>query len=209
MAAIICIIALGIFPGIITGSMSTGVANADYDQGFLSGAGFAVRSELPTFTGVPFFPAVGMFVTWLFTIILVLGIKGFVVTYIMGGTTSIYFSLRRDVDGTEDSEIYVEGDDEFDEFDLPPVTPAEPKAEEKAEEEKAEEPAEEEKAEEPAEEEKAEEPAEEEKAEEPAEEEKTEEPAEAEKKEADEPAEEEPTEEEAEEEAEEEEKKEE
>mgnify|MGYP000641614355 CR=1 FL=1 len=86
----------------------------------------AVGLPLPTartqtFTGVPFFPAVGMFVTWLFTIILVLGIKGFVVTYIMGGTTSIYFSLRRDVDGTEDSEIYVEGDDEFDEFDRQPV----------------------------------------------------------------------------------------
>ena len=46
--------------------------------------------------------------------VLLIGILGYVVSYILGGSTAIYFALRRDVDGTEDSEIYIEGADDDD-----------------------------------------------------------------------------------------------
>ena len=77
------------------------------------------------------FYVVGVFLIWLFHRILWWGIAGYVVYYILGGTTAIYFQLRRDVDGTEESEIYLE-DGEEDEFDFsvgePPAPPAEPEA---------------------------------------------------------------------------------
>jgi hypothetical protein len=67
---------------------------------------------------------------WLLHRILWWGIGGYVVYYILGGTTAVYFQLRREVDGTEESEIYLEDgeDDEFD-FAVPPAseqTPAAP-----------------------------------------------------------------------------------
>jgi hypothetical protein len=48
-------------------------------------------------------------VTWAFGWLGMLLVKGFVLSYVVGGLTDLYFVLRREVDGIDDTEVYVEG----------------------------------------------------------------------------------------------------
>jgi type IV secretory pathway VirB10-like protein len=124
------------------------------DKGFPAGVNAALALNQATIEdasgeSLSFFPALGAILTWFFMLVLKIGVLGFVVSYIIGGSTAVYFALRRDVDGTEDSEIYIEGAEDEEDFGLPPLTtPAEDTAVAPAAEEETEE-KEEEKAEEP------------------------------------------------------------
>jgi len=138
LASIIVLVGARAFPDIVAGSFNEGtIPGGDFESAFMAGHLQAVGHDFPDFAGHDFFPSIGLFLSWLFMTILLLVVLGYVVTYILGGTTSIYFALRREVDGTEDSEIYIEGAEDEDDFGLPPVTPPAPlpevKAEEKAE----------------------------------------------------------------------------
>ncbi|MEN8151295.1 MAG: hypothetical protein ABFS86_15875, partial [Planctomycetota bacterium] len=149
MAGIIVIIGVFVFlgggdyPGVIAGPVHTGLDTwgDEYARGFEVGANAASMVEFPGFDGLGFFPSILAGLAWFFMIVLRVCVLGFVVSYVMGGSTAIYFALRRDVDGTEDSEMYVEGAEDEDDFGLPPITP--PAAEEKKEEAAEEKPAEE------------------------------------------------------------------
>ena len=55
--------------------------------------------------------AFGGWVCWGAGLLLHLTLWGWIVYYVFGGFTAAYFALRRDVDGTEDEEIWVEGED--------------------------------------------------------------------------------------------------
>jgi len=80
-----------------------------------------VELRTPKFTGVQGIAFVGGWAAWASSMALHLGLMGWVCYYAFGGGTSAYFALRRDVDGTEDEEIWVEGEEaKFDE----PVKPA-------------------------------------------------------------------------------------
>ena len=54
---------------------------------------------------------IGGWAAWVFLMLFHLGLMGWVVYYVYGGATAAYFALRRDVDGTEDEEIWIEGED--------------------------------------------------------------------------------------------------
>lgn len=74
-------------------------------------SGSAIRAvKLPDFTGVGGSAALGGWVAWLFGTGFHLALMGWVVYYFFGGATAAYVSLRRDVDGTEDEEIWIEGE---------------------------------------------------------------------------------------------------
>jgi hypothetical protein len=78
----------------------------------LEAAGGAVRGlEFPRFGGVEGMAVVGGWAAWLFGMLFHLLLMGWVVYYGFGGATAAYFALRRDVDGTEDEEIWIEGED--------------------------------------------------------------------------------------------------
>jgi hypothetical protein len=92
----------------------------------------AVRNlRMPEFAGVEGAAVVGGWAAWLFGMLLHLALMGWVTYYAYGGGTAAYFALRRDVDGTEDEEIWVEGEEaRFDEPERPsPAPPASPPAE--------------------------------------------------------------------------------
>jgi hypothetical protein len=52
---------------------------------------------------------VAFYVAWIMTALAALLVNGFLVSYFVGGLTDIYFMLRRDVDGIDEGEVYVEG----------------------------------------------------------------------------------------------------
>lgn len=52
---------------------------------------------------------VGFYVAWFMTALAAVAVHGYVLSYFVGGLTDIYFMLRRDVDGIDESEVYVEG----------------------------------------------------------------------------------------------------
>ncbi len=51
-------------------------------------------------------------VTWAFVLAFRLALAGWATYYVFGGATAVYFALRHDVDGTEDEELWIEGEDE-------------------------------------------------------------------------------------------------
>ena len=53
--------------------------------------------------------AVAFYVAWIMTALAALLVNGFLVSYFIGGLTDIYFMLRKDVDGIDEGEVYVEG----------------------------------------------------------------------------------------------------
>ncbi len=128
LASIIAFVGLGIFPAIVTDSVAAGTWYSPTEQGLASGMSRAVQPALPVFTGLNLHAAAIAAVSWFFSVVLLFGIFGFIVSYFLGGTTAIYFALRREVDGTEDSEVYIEGSEE-DEFGLPPPAPVPPAGE--------------------------------------------------------------------------------
>jgi hypothetical protein len=54
---------------------------------------------------------VGIYVAWAFTLLAWTLVNGFVVSYFVGGLADTYFLLRRDVDGIDDTEVYLEGEE--------------------------------------------------------------------------------------------------
>ena len=83
----------------------------------------------PEFGGVQGAAVVGGWAAFLFGLGFHLALMGWVVYYTIGGFAAAYVALRRDVDGTEDEEIWVEGEeDRFGEPErpTPPTTPAAP-----------------------------------------------------------------------------------
>ena len=86
----------------------------------------AVTDHLPDFSRVGGVTIVGAWSAWFFGTLFHLCLMGYVVYYFFGGATAAYFALRRDVDGTEDEEIWVEGEDRdaFGEPEKPEPVPA-------------------------------------------------------------------------------------
>jgi hypothetical protein len=54
----------------------------------------------------------GFFWMWLCLSVFLLGIRGYALYLFLGGTVSLYLQLRREVDGTDEEEIYPESDEE-------------------------------------------------------------------------------------------------
>jgi len=54
---------------------------------------------------------VAVYVAWAFTAAAWTFINGFVVSYFVGGLADTYFMLRREVDGIDDAEVYIEGEE--------------------------------------------------------------------------------------------------
>jgi hypothetical protein len=71
--------------------------------------------------------AFGGWIAWLSLLGFHLALMGWVVYYTFGGATAAYFALRRDVDGTEEEELWMEGED-AERFGEPerPAAPAPP-----------------------------------------------------------------------------------
>jgi hypothetical protein len=84
-------------------------------------------TRMPDFTGVRG-SFLGGWVAWFFGVLFHLALMGWVVYYVFGGATAAYFALRRDVDGTEDEEIWVAGEDQgaFGEPERPEPAPRPP-----------------------------------------------------------------------------------
>jgi hypothetical protein len=70
----------------------------------------------------------GGWVAWLGLMGLHLALMGWVVYYAFGGATAAYFALRQDVDGTEEEEVWIEGEDQerFGEPEKPEPPPPPP-----------------------------------------------------------------------------------
>jgi hypothetical protein len=114
-----------VFIGVTSSSFLSGIAA---DSGHLDILAKNVGSNAltPDFSDAGFY-GVAVAVIWFLHRILWWGIAGYVVYYVLGGTTALYFQLRRDVDGTEESEIYLE-DGQEDEFDFAVSEPPSPEA---------------------------------------------------------------------------------
>lgn len=63
----------------------------------------------PHVVGASGVTAVGFYVAWFMTALAAVAVHGYVLSYVLGGLTDIYFMLRRDVDGIDESEVYAEG----------------------------------------------------------------------------------------------------
>jgi hypothetical protein len=106
------------FVGLATRAMQFGGSwNQDAVGALGSGATFALQPGgvmgWPHFSNpesVPLAAAVGVYVAWFVTAAAWTLINGFALAYFVGGLTDTYFLLRRDVDGIDDSEVYVEGE---------------------------------------------------------------------------------------------------
>ncbi|MHC4822127.1 MAG: hypothetical protein ACYTDX_10460 [Planctomycetota bacterium] len=75
------------------------------------GMGGAMAMEYPNFKGAEESWGAGIVTFGWFSLFHLL-LKGWVVYYLFGGATAAYFALRNDVDGTEDEEIWIEGEQE-------------------------------------------------------------------------------------------------
>ena len=50
-----------------------------------------------------------MWIAWIFAALTMLLLRGFIVSYVVGGFTDLYFMLREEVEGVPPTEVYVEG----------------------------------------------------------------------------------------------------
>ncbi len=88
----------------------------------------ATGLRMPEFGSGMGVAVVGGWAAWLFGTLFHVALLGYVAYYLFGGATAAYFALRRDVDGTEDEEIWMEGEDgeAFGEAEKPEPAPAPP-----------------------------------------------------------------------------------
>lgn len=56
---------------------------------------------------------IGFLWMWLWVNVFLVGFKGYALYLFLGGTASLYLQLRRDVDGTDEEEIFPESDEEW------------------------------------------------------------------------------------------------
>ena len=102
------------FLGMTTRAMRFGASwNSDADHaigwGALAGGDDMALFSWPQPQHLEGLPVVGFYVAWFMTALAAVAVHGFVLSYFVGGLTDIYFMLRRDVDGIDEGEIYVEG----------------------------------------------------------------------------------------------------
>jgi len=90
--------------GAAPGTIDIGARFAAAPGGVLGWPQVAHPDAVPTST------VVGVYVAWAFAALALTAVGGFVLSYFVGGMTDAYFLLRRDVDGIDDSEVYVEGE---------------------------------------------------------------------------------------------------
>lgn len=88
-------------------------APIDAPRALFGGIAFGVTPEAalgwPQVEKVSGLPLVWIYVAWAFSVLTAAIVNGFVLSYFVGGLTDTYFLLRRDVDGIDDSEVFVEG----------------------------------------------------------------------------------------------------
>ncbi len=110
------------------GSLSLGAAWSDTAPGLLQDAHtVAVLGQFPgDLTSLSTGATITVWVTWFWTSVGALLVRGFVLAYAVGGLTDLYFLMRREVDGTPASQVHVDGEPELDLGDPVPGQPTEP-----------------------------------------------------------------------------------
>lgn len=68
-------------------------------------------ADLRNFSKARWYDQIGFFWMWLLLSVFLLGFKGYAIYAVFGGTVSLYLQLRRDVDGTDESDIYPPDDE--------------------------------------------------------------------------------------------------
>lgn len=74
----------------------------------------ATNFSAPDFAGVESAHLAFGWAAWIGLTLMGLILRGWAIYYLFGGMTAAYFALRHDVDGTEDEELWVEGESEED-----------------------------------------------------------------------------------------------
>lgn len=78
--------------------------------GFEAAASFGV----PSVEGLSTPATISMWVSFVWSALAVLALRGFVLSYVVGGLTDLYFLLREEVDGTPTTEVYLDDAPELD-----------------------------------------------------------------------------------------------
>jgi hypothetical protein len=102
----------------------SGEGGSAASEAFRQGAQAAFSLALPP-AGAAGAAMISLWWGWAMALVFHLCFLGWVVYYVFGGATAAYVALRRDVDGTEDEEIWLEGE-QGDSFGAPeePVPPS-------------------------------------------------------------------------------------
>jgi hypothetical protein len=85
--------------------------HADLGRALAAATDAVQRTRMPDFGRVEGTAVLGGWIAWMGLTALHLALMGWVVYYAFGGATAAYFALRRDVDGTEEEELWIEGED--------------------------------------------------------------------------------------------------
>jgi hypothetical protein len=105
---------IALMEGLVRGTLT--MWNPDGDSwramaGALRKGGEAAASlHMPDLGGSAWDATIWGWSAWLFGLLFHLALVGWVYYYFFGGMTAAYFALRRDVDGTEEEEIWMEGE---------------------------------------------------------------------------------------------------
>ncbi|MFQ5844268.1 MAG: hypothetical protein ACE5JG_04690 [Planctomycetota bacterium] len=86
-------------------------------------------AELDNIKEAEWYDWLGFAWMWLLLNAVLVAFKGYAVHVFLGGTGSLYLQLRREVDGTDESEIFLEEEEAAPESPPPPEPPAEPELE--------------------------------------------------------------------------------
>lgn len=79
--------------------------------GYAAARSFGVPN-VPDGMGTP--ATISVWVSYVWSALAILAVRGFVLSYVVGGLTDLYFLLREEVDGTPTSEVYLEDAPELD-----------------------------------------------------------------------------------------------
>jgi len=122
LAAVLMTCALGM-EGLLSWSFTNwfpegGGSHFELKEALAIALGAAQSLKMPEFGGgfagigkVEGAAVLGGWVAWIGLLAFHLALMGWVVYYAFGGATAAYFALRRDVDGTEEEELWIEGED--------------------------------------------------------------------------------------------------
>lgn len=131
-SAIVLLVAAAIeaVSGFVVGAWQQGFAagaalvDGELAPRLVDGARAGVALGVPVVgAGVPGQHAASIWVAWGVTAVLVVLVRGFLVSYVVGGFVDVYFLLREEVDQVDPSEVFVEGAGET----LGDPVPGEPK----------------------------------------------------------------------------------
>ncbi len=111
--------------GLTLGASYSAETVAALQIGYLAASNFGVPRVPEEFTT----PAViSVWVSYVWSGLWWLAVRGFVLSYVVGGLTDLYFLLREEVDGTPSTEIYMDDEPELDLGDPIPGQPESPVA---------------------------------------------------------------------------------